>query len=231
MSQSSWFQQTPRWVWLSAIPVFGGLAISYAGYKSKTKGWIAVGIGITGASLLLSSSGLTSFIWMGQIGLSVYLKKRFLAKTYPKTLPIPHEPELAKIIANNRDKIDINECTKNDLVMLGIPIVYANNVESLQNEGYIFTHIEELSEIAGIPEKTVAKVSSMLVFSYNYRKEADSSWRRLNTYTVQELIDCGLDAVIAEKIVRERQRKGEYKSLIDVKYRTNLPVNSYKQIS
>ncbi|MDZ8049887.1 MAG: helix-hairpin-helix domain-containing protein [Aulosira sp. ZfuVER01] len=233
MSQSSsWFQQTPSWMWLSLIPTFGGFTIIYAGYKSQTKSWIFLGAGIVSLSFFLSSSGLAGLIWIAQIATTFYIKKSFLAKTYPKTLPLPEIPDLAKLVAANRDKLDINECSKNELVnYLGLPIVYANNIESLLNEGYIFTHVEELIEIAGIPEKQVARITPLITFSYNYKKEVDVSWKRINIYSTQELIACGLDAAIAEKIIAERQQRGEYKSLIDVKQRTGLPFTTYRHLA
>ncbi len=232
MSESnSWFQQTPPWVWLSCIPTFGGLSIAYAGYKSNTKAWVGLGVGITVISFVLSSTNLVGLIWLSQIGIAFYLKKSFLAKTYPKTLPIPQEPNLVKLIASQRPKIDINDASKHDLVNgLGLPIVYANNIESLQNEGYLFTHLEELTEITAIPENQVNRIAPMITFSYNYKKETDTSWKRLNVYSTQDLIACSLDAIVAEKIVAERQKNGEYKSLIDVKQRTGLPFTSYRQI-
>ncbi len=233
MSQSKfWFQQTPAWVWLSLIPTLGGFAIVYAGYKSKTKTWVVIGISISTLALALSANSLAFAIWMAQIGVAFYLKKYYLVKTYPKNLPIPEEQELAKLVANTREKVDINECSKHELVnYLGLPIVYANNIESLMNEGYVFTHVEELIEIAGIPEKQVARITPLITFSYNYKKEADFSWKRLNTYSTDELITCGLDRAIAEQIVAERQQRGEYKSLIDVKQRTGLPFNTYRHIA
>lgn len=233
MSQStSWFGQTPSWVWLSFFPIFGGLAITYAGYKSKTKVWMVLGVGITGVSFILSSTGAAALIWLTQIGVAFYLKKKFLAKTYPKNLPIPEELQLAKLVINTRDKVDINQCSKNELVNgLGLPIVYANNIESVLNEGYIFTHIEELVEIAGIPENYINRLAPLMIFSYDYKKEADFSWRRLNAYSIDELVACGLDGAIAEKIVAERQRRGDYKSLVDVKQRTGLPLKTYLHLA
>ena len=233
MSQSaSWFRQTPSWVWLSFFPIFGGLAITYAGYKSKTKVWMALGAGITGLSFILSSTSVLPVIWLAQVGVALYLKNIFLAKTYPKNLPIPEELQLAKLVINSCNKLDINQCSKNDLVnRLGIPIVYANNIESVLNEGYIFTHIEELVEIAGIPENYINRLEPLITFSYNYKKEADFSWRRLNAYSIDELIACGLDGAIAEKIVAERQRRGDYKSLVDVKQRTGLPLTTYRHLA
>lgn len=233
MSQSkSWFQQTPAWVWLSFIPTLGGFAIAYAGYKSKNNTWIVIGISTSVLALALSANSLAFVIWMAQIGIAFYLKKAFLVKTYPKNLAIPEEQELAKLVASTRNKVDINECSKNELVnYLGLPIVYANNIESLMNEGYVFTHVEELIEIAGIPEKQVARITPLITFSYNYKKEAEYSWKRLNIYSTQELITCGLDGAIAEQIVAERQQRGEYKSLIDVKQRTGLPFTTYRHIA
>ncbi|MEH2151318.1 helix-hairpin-helix domain-containing protein [Nostoc sp.] len=233
ISQSkSWFQQTPAWVWLSLIPTFGGFAIAYAGYKSKTKTWIAIGIIIPILALALSANSLVFVIWIAQIGVAFYLKKAFLVKMYPKNLPVPEEQELANLVATTRDKVDINECSKHELVnYLGLPIVYANNIESLMNEGYVFTHVEELIEIAGIPEKQVTRITPLITFGYNYKKEADFSWKRLNTYSTDELITCGLDGAIAEQIVAERQQRGEYKSLIDVKQRTGLPFTTYRHIA
>jgi DNA uptake protein ComE-like DNA-binding protein len=233
VSQSKyWFQQTPAWVWLSLIPTLGGFAIAYAGYKSKTKTWVVIGISTSVLALALSANSLAVAIWMAQIGVAFYLKKSYLIKTYPKHLPIPEEPELAKLVANTREKVDINECSKHELVnYLGLPIVYANNIESLLNEGYVFTHVEELIEIAGIPEKQITRITPLITFSYNYKKEADFSWKRLNTYSTDELITCGLDGAIAQQIVAERQQRGEYKSLIDVKQRTGLPFNTYRHIA
>lgn len=233
MSQSkSWFQQTPAWVWLSLIPTLGGFAIAYAGYKSKTNTWIVIGISTSVLALALSANSLAVVIWLAQIGLAFYLKTSYLVKTYPKNLPIPEEQELAKLVASTRDQVDINECSKHELVnYLGLPIVYANNIESLMNEGYVFTHVEELIEIAGIPEKQVARITPLITFGYNYKKEADFSWKRLNTYSTEELITCGLDGAIAEQIVAERQQRGEYKSLIDVKQRTGLPFTTYRHIA
>ncbi|HLO50064.1 MAG TPA: helix-hairpin-helix domain-containing protein [Kamptonema sp.] len=232
MSQnSSWLQQTPKWVWWSFCPGLGGLAIAYAGQKSNTTNWMAWGMGFVVAAFALSSTNISFIIWIAQIATAFSLKKRYLIKTSPRGLLIPEDANLAQLIAEVRGKIDINECSKNDLVnVLGLPIVYANDIESLQNEGYIFTHLEELSELAGIPETHIKRIAPMVTFSYDYKKEVHLTWKRLNILSGQELIECGLDAVVAHKIFAERQRKGEYKSAIDVKQRTGLPFDSYRHI-
>nr|WP_255699461.1 helix-hairpin-helix domain-containing protein [Tychonema sp. BBK16] len=225
-------RQTPNWVWYSFVPGFGGLAICYAGHKSNLRSWIGWGAGFTLAALAVSSSAnFGLLIWIAQIVTAFSLKKRYLIKTAPRGLLVPASPQNAEELANIRGKIDINECTKDDLVrVLGLPIVYANDIESLQNEGYIFTHAEELSEIAGVPESHIRRIAPMICFSYNYQKEASFTWKRLNILSPQELIEIGLDRVVAEKIVQERQIKGQYKSVIDVKRRTGLPFDSYRHL-
>ncbi|MEH2462888.1 hypothetical protein [Nostoc sp.] len=45
------------------------------------------------------------------------------------------------------------------------------------------------------------------------------------------MITCRLDGAIAEQIVAERQQRGEYKSLIDIKQRTGLPFTTYRHIA
>ncbi|MDQ2100104.1 MAG: helix-hairpin-helix domain-containing protein [Tychonema bourrellyi B0820] len=208
------------------------MAIVYAGQKTNIRSWIGWGAGFTLAALAVSSSAnFGLLIWIAQIVTAFSLKKRYLIKTAPRGLLVPATAINAEELANIRGKIDINECTKDDLVrVLGLPIVYANDIESLQNEGYIFTHAEELSEIAGVPEGHVRRIAPMICFSYNYQKEARFTWKRLNILSPQELIESGLDRVVAEKIVRERQIKGEYKSVIDVKRRTGLPFDSYRHL-
>jgi DNA uptake protein ComE-like DNA-binding protein len=226
-----WLRQTPNWVWYSFIPGFGGLAICYAGHKSNIRSWIGWGVGFTLAALALSSTNFGFIVWIAQIVTAFSLKKRYLIKTAPRGLLVPATATNAEELANVRGKIDINECTKDDMVrILGLPIVYANDIESLQNEGYIFTHAEELSEIAGVPESHVRRIAPMICFSYNYQKEASFTWKRLNILSPEELIQSGLDRVVAEKIVRERQIKGEYKSVVDVKRRTGLPFDSYRHL-
>lgn len=230
MSRES-LQETPQWVWWSLFPGFGGLAIVYAGYKSNTTNWIATGAGITLAAMVLSSTNLAFPIWVCQIVTAFYLKKKYLIKTTPKGLLIPDNERDAALIARIKGKLDINSCSKDDLVnFLGLPIVYANDIESLRNEGYIFTHIEELHEIAGIPESYLPRLSPILIFSYDYKKEAHLTWKRLNILSEKELIDWGLEPPVAQIIVAERQKKGEYKSVIDIKRRTNLPFYSYRHL-
>ncbi len=146
----------------------------------------------------------------------------------------PQESSLKNILSKRElraanHKLDINNCSKDELVRdLDIPIVYANDIDSLKNEGYIFTYVEELSEIAGLPESYVSKLAGKVIFTYNTNKEMECSWQRLNVMSIDELVMAGLGGTVAEKIVAERESNGEYRSVIDIKRRTSIPFHSYK---
>lgn len=123
-------------------------------------------------------------------------------------------------------KVDINNCSKDELVYgLGLPIVYANEIESALKEGHIFTYIEELIDIAGIPDSYIPQLESLIVFNYYEKSQIDFSWRRCNTYSEAELIACNLEPEVAAKIVQEREAKGIYQSFPDLRKRTGLPLN------
>ena len=190
-----------------------------------------MGLGITVAALILSQTEMVGIIWLVQIGAAFGIKKSYLIKTYPQTMPLPEEEKVAKLIAGKRGKIDINTCSKDELVNgLGLPIVYANDIESARNEGYIFTHLEELSEVIGIPQPTINRIAGQVIFTYDLKQECEVSWKRLNTYSVEQLIAANIEPEAAQKIVLERLERGEYKSVMDVKKRTKLPLNYYRHI-
>lgn len=231
LNSNSWFQQIPKWIWWSFFPVFGGLAIAYAGQKTKTNAWMVLGLGIMVAALVVAQTDFSAIVWCAQIAAAFSLKKSFLIKTYPQSLPIPNDPETAKLLMERRGKIDINTCSKQDLVNdLGLPIVYANDIEAARNEGYIFTHLEELADMIGIPQQTLDRIEAAIVFSYHSKQEEDLSWRCLNTYSVEQLVAAKVEPNAAEKIVFERMERGEYKSVMDVKRRTKLPLNFYRHL-
>jgi ABC-type antimicrobial peptide transport system permease subunit len=68
------------------------------------------------------------------------------------------------------------------------------------------------------------------MFSYDINKDFAVSWRRLNLYSIPQLIECGILPNIAEKIVAEREKNGLYNSVIDVKNRTGIPINHYHHL-
>lgn len=210
------------------MPVFGGLAIAYAGYKAKTSAWLAWGLGLTTVALVTTSAStiIPFFIWITQIGIAFLLKKRYLIKTASKGIEIS-DRETAELIAQTRGKININTCSKNELVYnLNLPIVYANEIDRFRQQGYIFTHLEELAEIARIPESHLRKIAPLIVFS-NAVKETEN-WERFNTFSEDDLIICGILPEAATKIILEREKNGHYQSLANFKLRTQLPFSQYR---
>ena len=217
--------KTPVWVWLSTIPIVGSLSIIYAGNKVNRFSWINTGIFLTTLNIVLSSTHLLGFVWLGQILVACCLKDKFIEETNHFQKAFFNHREDNLLLPRATEKIDINNCSKDDLVYgLGLPIVYANEIESAHNEGYIFTHIDELVDVVGIPDRYKPTLESLIIFSYDIKKEADFSWRKCNTFTKDELIACNLSSEIATKIIQEREKGGMYKSFPDLRKRTGLPL-------
>ena len=218
-------KKIPVWVLFSMIPFIGSLGTVYAGIKINRFSWINTGIFMTTLNIVLSSTHLVGFVWLGQIAIAFALKDKFIevVNDSQRLEQLSQEPNL--LLPKTTRKIDINNCSKDDLVYgLGLPIVYANEIESAQQEGYIFTHIEELADIAGIPDYYQQRLESLVTFNYYLQKEADFSWRRCNTLSTEELIACNIEPSVVAKIIEERETKGVYKSFPDLRKRTGLPL-------
>jgi DNA uptake protein ComE-like DNA-binding protein len=225
-------QPNPTWVWLSFVPLFGGLAIVYAGHKSKTPNWIYLGLGVSVTALVTLSTSYAFLVWLFQIAASFYLKTAFLSKTRLRihTVGLDNLSD-NQFLPTNVGSIDINSCSKDELVRcLGLPIVYANDIKSLQDEGFVFTYLEELSEIAGLPETYLKQLERRLIFLYDYRKDINASWRRVNVCSVENLTAIGIKIEVANKIIQDRDTKGEYRSVMDIKRRTNIPFKAFCKI-
>ncbi len=69
MSKTNWFEQIPQWIWLSFIPVIGGVAHIYAGWQTKKIKWMYWGGGFIVGSIVLGHfiPHLSFLIWTGQI--------------------------------------------------------------------------------------------------------------------------------------------------------------------
>ena len=223
-------KKTPNWVWFSAIPVIGGLSITYAGNKINRSSWINTGIFITVLGCVLSSSHLLGFVWLGQMAVALLLKDEFIEQKIKIQQLSEGDRDRLELLPATKTKIDINNCSKDDLVHgLGLPIVYANEIESALNEGYLFTHIEELTDVAGIPDSYIKRLEPLIIFSYDIKKEADVSWRKCNTFSEKELVAYRLEPTVAAKIIKERKR-GVYKSFADLRKRTGLPLSKLTKL-
>lgn len=229
--QSDWFNKTPQWCWYSLIPWFGGGALIYAGNKTNKQGWMVMGAALVAGALVLGSwiAGLVWLVWLVQVAIAFHLKPQYLIAVAPKGVAIK-DIQTAQLMAAAHGQVDINTCSQDDLVYrLNLPIVYANDIEMLRQEGYIFTDVTELTEVVGIPEHKIQHLEPLITFSYDIKKEAEISWRRLNTLGLEDLIICGVEPAIARKIILERQN-GHFSSVLDVKKRTGIPVQAYKHL-
>jgi Helix-hairpin-helix motif len=229
-------KKIPEWIWWSLCPVFGALTIAYAGYLTKTNKWIQIGLSMSALTLLASFCNLPWLVTLAvpmQFIVAMNIKNTYLIKIAPRGAILPNNRETARLIADIRGKIDINQCSKDDLVhVLGLPIAYANNIELIKSEGYQFLHIEELTELADVPEKYCETIEPLVSFSYYEQLETSDpiNWQRLNVLPISELVELGLDRSTATAICNERQLHGTYRSLIEVKRRTGLPINLYKHL-
>ncbi len=230
-------KKIPEWIWWSLCPVFGALTIAYAGYLTKTNKWLQIGLGMSIVTLLASAYGGSSFLVILaipiQLVVAMSIKNSYLIKSAPRGSILPNNRETAQLIAEIKGKVDINKCSKDDLVhVLGLPIVYANNIELIKSEGYQFLHIEELTELADVPEKYCQILEPLVSFNYYEQFEnADPiNWQRLNVLPMSELVELGIDRSSAILICNERQINGIYRSLVEVKRRTGLPINLYKHL-
>jgi DNA uptake protein ComE-like DNA-binding protein len=94
----------------------------------------------------------------------------------------------------------------------------------------MFIQLSELTELADVPEQYCQAIEPMIAFNY-YEKSTDTiDWQRLNILPMSELIELGLDQASAAVICDERQLHGAYRSLIEVKRRTGLPISLYKHL-
>jgi TM2 domain-containing membrane protein YozV len=132
-----------------------------------------------------------------------------------------------------KNKLDINNCSTNDLVHIaGLLPNHAENIALIRTEGYQFLGLEDLTDLADIPEDYCRKIEPLIAFTY-YEKFANfdaTNWQRLNSLSMPELIELELDRDVAMKICDERHQNGEYRALVEVKRRTGLPISTYKHL-
>ncbi len=225
----SWFAQTPQWVYFCCVPFIGGLGLSAGGMRINESSWMLGGGGLVLASFIVPNAWFV--LWIVQIAIAFFLKSEYLVRTFPKTAPLPQNPKLAQRVLALRPQIDINTCSKDDLVRgLGLPIVYVNDIFALRASGHIFTQLEELTEIVGVPQETVKRIAPAITFSYDPRQESYVSWRRANSFSVEELVAAGLAENVARAIVDGRTRGGQYRSIADISQRTGLPIEAFKAL-
>ena len=162
---SAALRRIPKWVWWSLCPVFGAVPIAYAGYSTKTDRWLQIGGGMSAVvwlAALADPSWLLVYLAVPiQFGIAMSIKNSYLIKSAPRGTILPTDRQTAQLVADVRGRVDLNKCSKDELVhILGLPIAYANNIELIKAEGFMFTHVEELTELADVPEKYRTAIGS-----------------------------------------------------------------------
>lgn len=223
-----WFSQTPQWVYFCCVPVIGGLGLTAGGVRINNPWWMVGGVALVGANFL---DNAWFVVYIVQVAIAFFLKSEYLVRTFPSTAPLPRDPKLAQRVLALRPKIDINTCSKDDLVRgLGLPIVYVNDIFALRASGHIFTHLEELTEMVGVPQETLQRIGSAITFSYDPKQESYVSWRRANSFSVEELMAVGLTEQVARAITEGRAKGGQYRSIVDITQRTGLPIEAFRAL-
>jgi hypothetical protein len=226
----------PDWVWWTLCPVIGGLVIIYISRRDRFTDWEHWGWGLTAlGAIALFSAKLIPVLLLVSGGISwlvaMYFKREYLIKHAPRGSILPTDRTMSEFVAKVRGRVDLNKCSKDDLVReLGLPIVYAHDIDLVRSSGYIFTHIEELSDLVGIPDRLCQIIEPLIVFNYYDEDGYQSNWQRLNLLPSSELIELGLEPGIARAIEIERQQSGKFKSIVDVCRRTGLPINHYQAL-
>lgn len=94
----------------------------------------------------------------------------------------------------------------------------------------MFTHLEELTEVAKIPRNYLPRLAPLVQFAPEDEKSDEFYWKPINMLSVTDLMACGVELLAAERIVSERQRLGHYQSVSDIKQRTGLPLSIYRHL-
>ena len=234
LEPDNWFTQTPQWVYFCCVPFIGGLGLSAGGLLINNYWWMLGGVALVLGNFAIISSSLGDawfVIYIAQVAIAFSLKQSYLVQTFPKNFPLPRDHKLAQRVLALRPKIDINTCSKDDLVRgLGLPIVYVNDIFALRASGHIFTHLEELTEMVGVPQETLQRIGSAITFSYDPKQESYVSWRRANSFSVEELMAVGLTEQVARAITEGRAKGGQYRSIVDITQRTGLPIEAFRAL-
>ena len=119
--------------------------------------------------------------------------------------------------------IDVNRATVDDWLRLpGLSIHQARSVVALTANGVQFLSIEDLGAALNIPTTRLAPLTKILNFSY-YAIELKSPQIKVNRADLQALGKVpAITAALAEQIIAERRKRGDYKDFADLQQRLSL---------
>lgn len=121
--------------------------------------------------------------------------------------------------------IDVNRASADDWLRLpGISIRQATLLAQLSAGGVIFHSLDDVAAALGVPPSQLEPIAPVLRF-YFYDAEAPSFLQPIdaNWATVEQLERLpGIDRALAERIVSDRQHRGNFRSLVDLQRRLHL---------
>ncbi|TAD77294.1 MAG: ComEA family DNA-binding protein [Oscillatoriales cyanobacterium] len=121
--------------------------------------------------------------------------------------------------------IDANRASADDWLRLpGISIRQATLLAQLSAGGVIFHSLDDVAAALSLPPSQLVPLAPVLRF-YFYDPEAPSFLQPIdaNWATIEQLERLpGVDRTLAEQMVRDRQQRGNFRSLVDLQRRLHL---------
>lgn len=122
-------------------------------------------------------------------------------------------------------KLDVNRATVDDWLRLpGVSIHQARALVTLNQSGVAFHSLEDIAAALGVPLQRLQPLAPVLQFCY-YDTDGLDTIRLVNpnTATLAQLMQIpGIEAALAEAMLRNRQQHGAYRNLIDLQQRLQL---------
>ena len=122
-------------------------------------------------------------------------------------------------------KIDANIASVDDWLRLpGISITQARNLVEITNSGINFLCLEDLAGALGVSVLKIRGWEPILYFAY-YASDSFIAPAKVNVNnaTIEQLITIpNLEPSLAQKIIQEKEAKGQYRHIADLQKRINL---------
>ncbi len=118
-------------------------------------------------------------------------------------------------------KIDVNQATVDDWLRLpGISIHQGRSLVQLTSQGVQFYSLDDVAAALGVPVQRLQPLAVILSFAY-YAPELAPAQINLNRADLKTLVNFGVEAPLAQRIITERQQ-GHYRDFADLQSRLQL---------
>jgi DNA uptake protein ComE-like DNA-binding protein len=221
------------WKWLLAMPVINWLGLLVAGQQARKPAWVRWGIIYAALSSLSVGAGLLSGEWVlfWLVWLEVAVHSYRVQGEYQQRIALINNPQLR--LQSEQDlqtaqdlgfAVDVNRASIDDLLRLpGMSIIEARRIVEERRRGGNYLSPEELHERADISATKLKRLAPLLLFCYYEPATMLPVRLAVNRVSAEQLTQLeGIDAVLAERIVRERDQGGDYRNLEDLRTRLTL---------